>query len=126
MSIEFASDTEHASSVKEALQAGQIHAFPQTVSQLYLRSDPQQRADLVNQLLSNVSPEMMTSLAASIGNFSDDGTHPHVTVEQVEQIAPAQVEEIAATAEQHNPGVAAMIQAMAQAQQTQHQPQAAA
>lgn len=114
MSIEFASDTDHAASVKEAFQPNNTPAFPQTVSLLFLRSDAQQRVDLVNQLLANVSPEMQTSLAASIGSFAEDGRHPHVTLAQVEQIAPAQVEEIAATAELHSPGVVAQIQALAQ------------
>jgi hypothetical protein len=75
-----------------------------TISQLFLLSNPEQRADIVNRLLSNVSHEMAASLAASIGDFGEE-THPHVTPEQTEQITPAQVEEIAATAEQHAPGV---------------------
>lgn len=75
-----------------------------TISQLFLLSNADQRADIVNRLLSNVSHEMVVSLAASIGDFGDD-QHPQVTPQQTEQITPAQVEEIAATAEQHAPGV---------------------
>ncbi|WP_343729143.1 hypothetical protein [Duganella sp.] len=111
MSIQFASDTEHAASVKAALHSQQQAPFPLTISQLFLRSSPEQRAELLNQLLANVSPEMRTALAGSIGSFSDDGSQPHVTPEQTEQIAPGQVEEIAATAEQHTPGVIAQLQA---------------
>lgn len=77
---------------------------PHTISQLFLLSTAEQRADIVNRLLSNVSHEMVASLAASIGDFGDD-QHPQVTPEQTEQITPAQMEEIAATAEQHAPGV---------------------
>lgn len=79
-------------------------AEPHTISQLFLLSTAEQRADIVNRLLSNVSHEMVVSLAASIGDFGDD-QHPRVTPEQTEQITPAQMEEIAATAEQHAPGV---------------------
>lgn len=75
-----------------------------TISQLFLLANPQQRAVILNRLLSNVSHEMVVSLAASIGNFGEE-THPQVTPEQTEQITAAQVEEIAATAEQHTPGV---------------------
>ncbi|NVM77332.1 hypothetical protein FHW83_003138 [Duganella sp. SG902] len=110
MSIQFASDTDHAASVKAALHSQQQAPFPLTISQLFLRSNPEQRADLLNHLLANVSPEMRTALAGSIGSFSEDGTHPHITPEQTEQIAPGQVEEIAATAEQHTPGVLAQLQ----------------
>jgi hypothetical protein len=78
--------------------------IPHTVSQLFLLSNPEQRAEILNQLLGNVSHEMVVSLAASIGDFGDD-QHPRVTPAQTEQITPAQVEEIAATAELHTPGV---------------------
>jgi hypothetical protein len=77
---------------------------PHTISQLFLLSTAEQRAEIVNRLLSNVSHEMVVSLAASIGDFGDD-QHPQVTPEQTEEITAAQVEEIAATAEQHAPGV---------------------
>jgi len=81
-----------------------------TISQLFLLSSPDQRADIVNRLLSNVSHEMVVSLAASIGDFGDD-QHPQVTPQQTEDITPAQVEEIAATAEQHTPGVVSKVTA---------------
>lgn len=81
-----------------------------TISQLFLLANAEQRADIVNQLLSNVSHEMASSLAASIGDFGEE-THPHVTPEQTEQITAAQVEEIAATAEQHAPGVVEKVTA---------------
>jgi len=110
MTIDFASDTAHAPSVKEAASLHQTVPFPQTISSLLLRSDPQQCADLINQLLVNVSPEMLTSLAGSIGDFTDAQGQPRVTPEQAGQIPPAQVEEIAATAEQHHPGVVEQIQ----------------
>ena len=94
-----------ASGVKDAFHSDQTPPFAQMVGQLFFRSDAQQRAGIVNQLLANVSPEMLTSLANSIGNFFTPGDKPHVSPEQTEQITPAQVEEIAATAEQHNPGI---------------------
>ncbi|WP_432383364.1 hypothetical protein [Duganella sp. P38] len=81
-----------------------------TISQLFLLANAEQRADIVNRLLSNVSHEMALSLAASIGDFGEE-KRPHVTPEQTEQITAAQVEEIAATAEQHAPGVVQKVTA---------------
>lgn len=81
-----------------------------TISQLFLLANAEQRANIVNRLLSNVSHEMVVSLAASIGDFGEE-QHPQVTPEQTEQITAAQVEEIAATAEQHAPGVVEKVTA---------------
>ncbi|NGZ86231.1 hypothetical protein GW587_18475 [Duganella sp. SAP-35] len=94
-----------AQGVTEAFRSDQTPPFAQMVSQLFGRSDPNQRAGLLNQLLAHVSPAMLTSLAGSVGSFLNQGSQPQVTPEQAEQITPAQVEEIAATAEQHNPGI---------------------
>jgi hypothetical protein len=108
---DFAQVAQHAPStavaqgVTEAFRSDQTPPFAQMVSQLFGRSDPNQRAGLLNQLLAHVSPAMLTSLAGSIGGFLSQGSQPQVTPEQAEQITPAQVEEIAVTAEQHNPGI---------------------
>jgi hypothetical protein len=97
--------TSVAQGVTEALRSDQTPPFAQMVSQLFGRSDPNQRAGLLNQLLAHVSPAMLTSLAGSVGSFLSQGMQPQVTPEQAQQITPAQVQEIAATAEQHDPGI---------------------
>jgi hypothetical protein len=94
-----------ASGITEALRSDQTPPFAQMVSQLFGRSDPTQRAGMLNQLLSHVSPAMLASLAGSIGNFLSQGSRPQVTPQQADALTPAQVEEIAATAEQHDPGI---------------------
>jgi hypothetical protein len=94
-----------AQGVTEALRSDQTPPFAQMVSQMFGRSDPQQRAGMLNQLLSNVSPAMLTALAGGIGNLFGQNGQPQVTPEQAEKITPQQVEEIATTAEQHNPGI---------------------
>jgi hypothetical protein len=94
-----------AQGVTEALRSDQTPPFAQMVSQMFGRSDPQQRAGMLNQLLSNVSPAMLTALAGGIGNLFGQNGQPQVTPEQAEKITPQQVEEIASTAEQHNPGI---------------------
>ncbi|QBE63072.1 hypothetical protein [Pseudoduganella lutea] len=94
-----------AQGVTEALRSDQTPPFAQMVSQMFGRSDPQQRAGMLNQLLANVSPAMLTALAGGIGNLFGQNGQPQVTPEQAEKITPQQVEEIASTAEQHNPGI---------------------
>jgi hypothetical protein len=94
-----------AQGVTEALRSDQTPPFAQMVSQMFGRSDPQQRAGMLNQLLSNVSPAMLTALAGGIGNLFGQNGQPQVTPEQAEKITPQQVEEIATTAEQQNPGI---------------------
>lgn len=94
-----------AQGVTEALRSDQTPPFATLVSQLFGRSDAQQRAGMLNQLLANVSPAMLASLAGGVGNLFKGGSQPQVTPEQAEQITPQQVQEIAATAEQHNPGI---------------------
>jgi hypothetical protein len=94
-----------AQGVTEALRSDQTPPFAQMVGQLFGRSDPQQRAGMLNQLLANVSPAMLAALAGGIGNVFGQNGQPQVTPEQAEKITPQQVEEIASTAEQHNPGI---------------------
>ena len=94
-----------AQGVTEAFRSDQTPPFPQMVSQLFGRSDPQQRAGMLNQLLANVSPAMLSALAGGIGNLFGQNGQPQVTPEQAEHITPQQVQEIATTAEQHNPSI---------------------
>lgn len=98
-----------AQGVAAALRSEQTAPFAKLVGQLFGQSDAGQRAGMLNQLLANVSPAMLTSLAGSIGNFAQPGAAPQLTPQQAEQVTPAQVEEIAATAEQHNPGIVDQI-----------------
>ncbi len=94
-----------AQGVTEAFRSDQTAPFAQMVSQLFGRSDPTQRAGMLNQLLANVSPAMLSALAGSVGGLFGQNGQPQVTPEQAEAITPQQVEEIATTAEQHNPGI---------------------
>lgn len=91
--------------IAAALRAAETPPFAQMVNQLYVHSDESLRTDLVNLLLDDVSPAMLTALAGSIGDLMGQNGHPRLTAEQVAEIAPAQVAEIAAVAEQHNPGI---------------------
>lgn len=94
-----------AEGISTALRAGETPAFAQIVSQLYLHSDATLRTTLLNLLLDNVSPAMLEALSGSIGQLLTDNGHPQLNSEQVADITPPQVAEIASVAEQHNPGI---------------------
>lgn len=100
-----------AQGLASAFLSNETPPFGQLVSQLFVRSDPQLQAGLLNQLLDDVSPAMLTALAGSVGELFTDNGHAKLTPQQVEDITPPQVAEIATTAQQHNPGVVERVAA---------------
>jgi len=90
-----------------AMRSDQTPPFPQMVSQLFGQGNPDQRAGMLNQLLSSVGPSVLSSIAGGTlgGLFGGGQTQARVTPEQAAQLSPEQVREIAEKAEQHNPGI---------------------
>ena len=98
-----------AQGIARAFLSDQTPPFAQLVSQLFLRSDTGLRTELLNLLLDNVSPTMLSALAGSVGTLFTENGHPHLSAEQIADITPPQVAEIAAVAQQHNAGVVERI-----------------
>lgn len=97
-----------AQGVSQALRSDQTPPFPQLVSQLFDRSGPDERAGMLSQLLSGLSPGLLSSVAGGALGSLFGGNKPDpaaVTPQMAEQLSPQQVQEIAATAEQNNPGI---------------------
>lgn len=96
-----------AQGVTQALRSDQTPPFPQMVSQMFGQGSGEQRAGMLNHLLSSINPSMLSSVAGGVlGNLFGGGQAPaQVTPEQASQVTPEQVQEIAAKAEQHNPGI---------------------
>ena len=98
-----------AQGVSAALRSDQTPPFPQMVSQMFGQSDPNQRAGMLNQLIGGLGPGLLSSIAGgALGNIFGGGnsnTQPQVTPEQAAQMTPEQVQEIAAKAENENPGI---------------------
>jgi hypothetical protein len=96
-----------AQGVTQALRSDQTPPFPQMVGQMFGKGNPDQRAGMLNQLLSGVGPSVLSSIGGgALGNLFGGGQAPaRVTPEQASQMSPEQVQEIAAKAEQHNPGI---------------------
>lgn len=98
-----------AQGVTQALRSDQTPPFPQMISQMFGQGDPNQRAGMLNHLLSSIGPGVLASLGGgALGNLFGGGggqAPAQVTPEQASQVSPEQVQEIAAKAEQHNPGI---------------------
>jgi hypothetical protein len=96
-----------------AFRSEQTPPFGEQVAQLFGRSNGQQQAGLLNQLLGSVNPGMLSGLAGGAlarmfglgGAGAAAPTSQAVTPMQASQLTPDQVKEIAAHAESHDPGI---------------------
>jgi hypothetical protein len=91
-----------ADGLAHAFRSDQTPAFPQMVANLFGRSDPGQRAGLLNRLLGAVGPGALAGLPGALGGLLGGG---EVRPDQAAQISPKDVEEIAAHAEKQDPSV---------------------
>lgn len=84
--------------LSNAFRSNATPAFPDIVSNLFHNSNGQQRAGLLNSLLSGLGP-------GALGSLLGGGGHASVTPEQAQQISPDTVKELAQRAEQNNPSI---------------------
>ena len=98
--------------VAEAMRSDQTPPFSDMVGQMFGRSNPQQRAGMLNQILASLGPQVLSGLAGGVlgrvlgtGTASPAATRTQVSPEEANQITPEQMREIAAHAEQQNPNV---------------------
>lgn len=90
--------------IADAFRAEQTPPFPDMVAQLFRHSDPGQRAGLLNQILAAVGPSVLGGGALSqIFGHLRDGSR--IAEHEAEGVSSDDVRDIAARAEQHNPGV---------------------
>jgi hypothetical protein len=102
--------------VAAAFRSDATPPFGQMIGDLFSRSDPQQRAGILNQILQTVGPGVLASLGGGVlgrvlggaGTVTASGTPPMITPEQASQIAPADAGAIAAHAEQHDSSIVDM------------------
>jgi hypothetical protein len=92
-----------------AFRSDQTPPFGQMVGQLFAQATPDQQAGMLKQLLGSLSPAALSALAGggALGAIagSSGATPAAVSPQQAAQFTPAQVEQIAAHAEQQNPSV---------------------
>ncbi len=96
-----------AQGMAEALRSDQTPPFPQMVSQLFDKSDANERAGMLNQLLGGLGPGVLSSIAGGAlgGLFRGNEAPAAITPEQAATMSPEQVREIAEKAEQDNPSI---------------------
>jgi hypothetical protein len=87
-----------AQGLAEAFRSDQTPPFPQMLGQLFGQAAPEQRAGLLNTLMGAVGPQLLSHF---IGGGGQRGYSP----EQASQVSPRAIEQLAAQAESHNPGI---------------------
>ena len=94
-----------ADAVSEAFRSGETPPFAQMLSSLFTNSNPDQRAGILNQLLSAVGPSALASGAlGSLGGILRGG-NARVSPDQAKQVSPEAVQELAEHAESQNPTI---------------------
>jgi len=93
--------------VTETLRSEQTAPFAQLVSQLFVQGDAEQKAAMVNQLITGLRPELWSSIANGVlaNLFQRNGGHANLTPEEVNQLSPDDVQEIATCAERESAGI---------------------
>jgi hypothetical protein len=94
-----------AAGLAAAFHSDQTPAFGNMLSSLFANSTGEQKAGLLNQLMANVTPAMLSSIAgggALAGLLKSGG---QITPEQAQQVSPEAVQQIAAQAKAANPSI---------------------
>jgi hypothetical protein len=93
-----------ASGISQAFRSDRTPPFPEMLANLFSQSDSNQRAGVLNQLLSSVGPETLTAIPGLSG-LSSILRGGSVSPEQASQISPDQVQQMASQAERQNPSI---------------------
>jgi hypothetical protein len=94
-----------ADALGETFRSGETPPFGQMLSSLFVNSNPDQRAGILNHLLSAVGPAALGSGAlGSLGGLLRGG-NANVSPEQARQVAPEDVQQLAEHAEKQNPSI---------------------
>ena len=94
-----------ASGLAEAFRSTDTPPFGQMLGTLFSHSDGQQRAGILNQLLTSVGPGLLASGGLSRLSGLLKGGQSSVTPEQANQIPPEDVQQLAEHAEKENPSI---------------------
>lgn len=93
--------------LSETFRSDKTPPFSQMIGDLFGNASPQQKAGMLGQLLSGLSPAVLASVAGGLGGLahSNGNAAAAITPEQAGLLTPGQVTTIAAQAEQHNPSI---------------------
>jgi len=95
-----------ADALSHAFRSDQTPAFGQMISSMFSQSNGEQKAGMLNQLLSSVGPGALTSLGGG-GMLSSllAGGATQLTPEQAQTISPETVQQLASHAERADPSI---------------------
>ena len=99
------------SGIAQAFRSEQTPDFGSMIGNLFGGSNPQQRAGLLGQLIGAVGPAVLSSIAGgALGRMFQGGgpsgaRQPQVTPDDVVDMTPDQVREVATAAEKSDPGI---------------------
>ncbi len=100
-----ASTDELGAGLAGAMRSDQTPPFGDMVGQLFGHSSPTQQAGMLNQILASLGPAAASALAGgALGKVLSPG-QTQITPDQASQLSPAQVGDIAAHAQQAQPGI---------------------
>jgi hypothetical protein len=94
-----------ADALGEAFRSRETPPFGQMLSNLFTNSNPDQRAGILNQLLTAVGPAALGSGALASLSGLLRGSNARVTPEQAKQVPPEAVQQLAEHAEKQDPSV---------------------
>jgi hypothetical protein len=94
-----------AQGVTQALRSDQTPPFGNMVEHLFNNGNPDQRAGMLNQLLANVGPGILSSIAGGVLGNLRGADQAQISPEQASQVPPGTVRELAEQAQQQNPGI---------------------
>jgi hypothetical protein len=94
-----------ADALGEAFRSGETPPFSQMLTNLFANSSPDQRAGILNHLLSAVGPLALASLGSgSLGGLLRGG-NANISPEQAKQVSLEDVQQLAEHAEKKNPSI---------------------
>ena len=93
--------TSLAEGLSQAFKSEQTPPFSNMIANLFGRSNPDQKAGLLNTLLARLNPNQRTEALGS----TSAATTGNVSPTEAQQVAPEQAEKLAAQAERHDPSI---------------------
>jgi hypothetical protein len=99
-----------ADGLAAAFRSNQTPAFGEMVSSLFSQSNGEQKAGMLSHLLASVPPGAVQSLVGTgaaggaLAGLLQSGS-ANVTPEQAQQVSPEAVQQLAASAEKHDPSI---------------------
>jgi hypothetical protein len=108
--VQAAPQSSLADALSHAFRSDQTPAFGQMAAQMFGNSNGQQKAGLINTLISTLGPGVLAQVlgggrgSSVLGGLLGGGQR-QITPEQAEQISPDEVQQIAAEAEKKDPSI---------------------